>query len=268
MKKITILIILSLFTSTVFAGFGDTWAFGPWKTGENLADPGTDSIPFWDDSAGIMAWGGASVAPDFYYVSDGGGIGTSPTGPRWIFDSSANTLTGSTAGNATQLVLKADGDITIAKDLIQSADVMYPGKSVIKTIGINGSGADFEFAANVNTAEQNIDLGAILPAGCVVVSVVLECDVTFTDGAPQSLATDVGIASGSAELLASDPTDFDGNTNVTAAAASLVLAHSTAARNVWVNSTPGVNWSTLTGGELSIIIRYDDLGAVRAQKGL
>lgn len=144
----------------------------------------------------------------------------------------------------------------------------YSGKNLIKTIGINGSGKDFEFAADVDMSEQNIDLGAVLPAGCIVVSVVLECDVTFTDGSAQSLSTDVGITTGTAALLTAANTDSDGDTNVSAAGSSPILAHLTTARNVWINSTPGVNWSTLTGGELSIIIRYDDLGAVRAQKGL
>ncbi len=88
MKKLGIfIIILSLLVSTAHAGWGDTWAFGPWRSGEKLVDPDEDSIPFWDDSAGVMAWGGgASSAFSFYYVADDGGIGIGPALERIIFD--------------------------------------------------------------------------------------------------------------------------------------------------------------------------------------
>lgn len=60
MKKIIALAILfSLLMSVVYGGwgtFGVGGGFGPWFTGENLADPGVDSTPYWDDSAGRMAW--------------------------------------------------------------------------------------------------------------------------------------------------------------------------------------------------------------------
>ena len=73
MKKIVILIILSLFTSTAHAGFGDTWAFGPWRTGESLTDPGEDSYVKWDNTAKRMAF--SNEAPAEVTLPDGGTVG-------------------------------------------------------------------------------------------------------------------------------------------------------------------------------------------------
>lgn len=160
------------------------------------------------------------------------------------------------------------GDIIVEGDIVGTSDVMYPGKCVIKTFGIAGSGLDFNYASAVNSTEQQLDLGAILPAGCVVVSAVLECDETVAGSGSAVVSLDAGITGGTAELLSAAATDSNGDTNATAAAGSPVLAHSTAARNVFVNATPTAFWNTLTAGEWSIIVTYADLGAVRAQKGL
>lgn len=160
------------------------------------------------------------------------------------------------------------GDVIVEGDLINGTDVMYPGKCVIKTIGIAGSGLDFNYASAANNTEQQLDLGAILPAGCVVVSVVLECDETVAGSGSAVVSLDAGISGGSAELLTAASTDSDGDTNISAATSSPVLAHSTSARNVFLNATPTAFWDTLTAGEWSVIVRYDDLGSVRTQKGI
>ncbi len=188
-------------------------------------------------------------------IADGKTVGQA-AGPLLTFDDTDDEL---------QIT---GGDVTIVNDIVQSADVMYAGKCVIKTIGIAGSGLQFNFASVANVTEQNLDIGALIPARAKVTAVYLECDETVTDGAPQSMGIDVGITSGTDALLSTANTDSDGDTNTTAAAGSPVLAATVAARNVFINATPGVNWSTLTGGEWSIIVEYSDYNAVKTQKGL
>lgn len=55
MKKLLVILVLLSF-ATACQGFGGTWAFGPWTSGESLVDPGEDQTPFWDDSLGRMEW--------------------------------------------------------------------------------------------------------------------------------------------------------------------------------------------------------------------
>lgn len=63
-------VVLLLFVPSIaHAGFGDTWAFGPWQSGERLVDPDADRLAMWDDSAGVMAWVDSSVPLDPLYAT-------------------------------------------------------------------------------------------------------------------------------------------------------------------------------------------------------
>ncbi len=181
MKKLGIfIIILSLLVSTAHAGFGDTWAFGPWISDQKLVDPGTDSIPFWDDSANVMAWGGATAAPDFYYVADDGGIGIGPALERIIFDVDGDIqILGANVGIGTapsgsgiglQVVnhVKSQSGAFIVDVNNISADIVSFETSGINVInssgaGITGTLADGDFTGqrvkfSCKVAGNNIDI--------------------------------------------------------------------------------------------------------------
>ena len=183
-------------------------------------------------------------------------------------DGDATNDAGFAVANDVFIVDKATADVTVKNDLIKAVDIQYVGMAVIKTVGIYDSGLQFNFATAANNTPQNLDLGAILPAGCVIVSAVLECDESVAGTGSTVFALIAGTTSAANDLLTTANTDEDGDTNVSAAGSSPIVAHSTAARNVWVQGSPTADWDTLTGGEWSIIIRYDDLGAIRANKGL
>lgn len=130
-------------------------------------------------------------------------------------------------------------------------------KTVKKTIGGIGITADFNFVTAANITEQPIDLGAIVPARARVVDVYLVTDAAFTGAT--TLVADVGNVSGGAEFIAS-ATIFDTNAVLALAnAGACPVAPNVAASKVWVNATPGANWSLVTAGKVSVYVTYIDV---------
>lgn len=130
-------------------------------------------------------------------------------------------------------------------------------KTVKKTIGGIGITADFNFTTAANTTEQVIDLGAIVPARARVVDIYLVTDATFTGAS--TLVADVGNSSGGAEFIAS-ATIYAANAVLPiAAGASFAVNPNVAATHVYVNATPGANWSNVTAGKVSVYVTYIDV---------
>jgi len=130
-------------------------------------------------------------------------------------------------------------------------------KTIKKTIGGIGVVADFNFVTAANTSEQVIDLGAIIPARARIIDVCLITDATFTGAT--TLVADVGNASGGAQFIAS-ATIYAANAVLpVAAAGACPVAPNVAATHVYVNATPGANWSNVTAGKVSVYITYIDV---------
>lgn len=197
----------------------------------------------------------------------------------WTFTvADGGALTVANEGTATmtiqEIVSHNDENVTnigeISVDDIMSdasTDVMWTLKTVVKTIDLDddGSGTDFTFDDDAgNQTEQSVDLGAIIPAYAEVVSVQLRCYETVT-GSTQ-MAIDLGTASGGAELLASANIDTANDIDGTATGAGPKLEAANAAKNVWINATPGANWDTLDAGLWAVMVTYIDYGAVYTEK--
>ena len=162
------------------------------------------------------------------------------------------------------------GDIA-CDDITSDADtdvVISAVKSIVKTIDVNDDAStdDYQFDDDAaNTTEQVITLTNIVPAWAEVVSVQVRCLETVTGS--QSMSIDVGTASGGDQVLAAASPDTANDLLATAAAESPELASAAAARSLYVNATPGGNWSTLDAGRWAIIITYIDYGAAYTQSG-
>lgn len=162
------------------------------------------------------------------------------------------------------------GDIA-CDDITSDADtdvVISAVKAIVKTIDVDDDAStdDYQFDDDAaNTTEQVITLTNIVPAWAEVVSVQVRCIETVTGS--QSMSIDVGTASGGDQVLAAASPDTANDLLATAAAESPELASAAAARSLYVNATPGGNWSTLDAGRWAIIITYIDYGAAYTQSG-
>jgi len=146
----------------------------------------------------------------------------------------------------------------------------YPIKAVIKTIDYDSAGStDFVCdETQENTTEQPIDCGELIPAGSSIISIILECEESVAGSGSAVMTIDVGTTTGAGNLLSSADIDSDGDISILAAGSWPVIAPVIAAQHIWVNFTPTANWSTLSAGQWSIYVLYDDRAAIRTQKGL
>ena len=145
--------------------------------------------------------------------------------------------------------------------LLPTAAGVYSTKTVKKTIGgVGVAGCDFNFATAANQNEQPIDLGAIVPALARVVDIFLHTEAEFTGAV--TLVADVGPTTGDGSYISS-ATIFAADAILAAAAASMPLAApDAAATHVWVNATPGANWSLVTAGKVSVYVTYIDVTSI------
>jgi hypothetical protein len=134
------------------------------------------------------------------------------------------------------------------------------GTLVTKKLTIGGvgvAGCDFNFVTAANQNEQPIDLGTVIPAKAIPLYVHLFTDAVFTGAI--TLVADVGLTTGAADFIAS-ATIYATNAVLAPAAGSLALVPPLAtAQHVWVNATPGANWSLVTAGKVSVYVTYVDV---------
>jgi len=153
------------------------------------------------------------------------------------------------------------------RKIVATADVMYPVKTVVKTIDVDDDAStdDFQFDDDVaDQAEQPVDLGAIIPAYAEVLSAQIRCFETVTGSAVMSI--DLGTASGGAEVLATANTDSANDINGTGVGDGPEILAANAAKHIWINATPGADWNTLDAGRWAVMITYIDYGAVYTWK--
>lgn len=177
----------------------------------------------------------------------------------------AGSSGGSGAGTAGIVIINGDANVTGA--IYYATDVMYPVKTVVKTIDVDDDAStdDFQFDDDVaDQAEQSVDLGEIIPAYAEVLSAQVRCFETVTGSAV--MAIDLGTASGGAEVLATANTDSANNLNGTGAGDGPEILAANAAKHIWINATPGANWNTLDAGRWAVMITYIDYGAVYTWK--
>jgi hypothetical protein len=167
--------------------------------------------------------------------------------------------------NITNGTLTVSGTSTLTGNVMVDADTFYSLKTVIKTISIDDDAStdDFQFDDDqTNTTEQKVNLGNLIPAYGELVSAQLRCLETVDDGSPAVMAIDLGTATGGAEIFGTADIDSANDISATEATGGPEIVATAAAKAVWINATPDVNWNTLTAGRWSVMITYIDYGAV------
>ena len=129
-------------------------------------------------------------------------------------------------------------------------------KTLRLTIGAPGvADCDFNFASAANTTEQNIDLGAIIPALARVLDIKTHTEVGFESNLTTFVA-EVGSAASGNQYIASGTIMARNAIRAAAAGAALAIAPSASAAHVHVAATPGTNWSNMVQGRLAVHITY------------
>ena len=152
-------------------------------------------------------------------------------------------------------------NIAKAQTIYQNLDALDAKKTVRtikKTIGNIGVTADFNFVTAANVTEQSINLGAILPAKCRVLDVMLFTDAAFTNlGA---LTTDVGLTAGAAEFISAGNNTAINAIMASANGGTFIGLPTASARNIYVNVVPTNNWSSATPvGKMTVYVTIIDL---------
>ena len=175
------------------------------------------------------------------------------------------TLNAGTAGiTCSDDAITDIGDIHV--DTIYNeadTDITYSTKTVTVTIDMNSvdtANSDFQWDNTAsNQAQQNLDLGALVPAWCEFVSMYLRCYEAVDD--TPTFNFEIGTASSGNQIAADAEYDTLHAFYSTAAAGSPVIAVTAAARNIWIGATPDANWDTLEQGKWVVSVTYIDYGA-------
>ena len=159
------------------------------------------------------------------------------------------------------------GDIA-CDDIVSDANsdiVLSAVKMLVKTIDIDAAGTTDYVLDNTaeNTTEQVVTITSAIPAYAEVVSVQVRCTETVTGSA--SMTIDVGTASGGDQILSAATPDTANDILTAAVTTSSLVAATNAARDVFINLTPGADWDTLDAGMWAVMITYIDYGAAYAQ---
>jgi hypothetical protein len=125
-------------------------------------------------------------------------------------------------------------------------------------IGRNGvAGCDFNFAAPGNSTQQNLDLGAIIPAQCQVTKVTIKCLETLAGGTLTDFKASSGNASADVQFIALTTCK---TLNVVINSGVIpVTIDWTVPNHIWLGGVPtGDFWSNMTAGKWQITITYKD----------
>ena len=193
----------------------------------------------------------AAIGPDVVSV---GARNTGTVGPTVDVNTNITRLDAS-LGYSAQMsgtgIVCSKANTIIAN--IEQLDAYKSVQTIKKTIGgVGVAGCDFNFTTAEDQAEQVINLGAIVPAKARILDVFMFTDSAFTGAV--SLSTDIGITSGGDGLVTA--VDMIPANTVAQTATAFPVAIVGTAQNIYVNSTPGANWSLVTAGKLSVYVTF------------
>lgn len=199
---------------------------------------GDDIICITTNAGGVQS----AVGADFMIVAGLGELGT-VTSTNYI------SATGTVNANLSALDVEVKA-LSLSNTAVQIATA---------TIGWSGAGAGFTalLSSAANMIQDNVDLGAIVPANSRVLDVVVvnTAASTFSGGAT-TLTAAIGNAPAGTQFSTAQSVYALGAIAGSGAAMSAPVAINTSASHVWVGMVPGANWSTQTGGTYLVYVTY------------
>jgi hypothetical protein len=189
------------------------------------------------------------------------------SGTKFSVSSAGNTVVAGTlattgASTFTGEVTTTDVKNTIIRDRTNTDVYIGTTKTLVKTVGLDSSGEDYELPNEANTNRYDLELTNLLPAYAELVSIQIRCTEAVEDAGAQTMTIRIGTGANGEQILA----DVTPDTLNEISQSSTGLAASNAARTMYVAFTPGANWSTLTAGTYVLAFTYIDYGAVYTHK--
>jgi hypothetical protein len=129
-------------------------------------------------------------------------------------------------------------------------------------IGRNGvAGCDFNFTAPGNSAQQNLDLGAVIFAQCKITKIQVKCLETLAGGTLTDFKVSSDIVSGGVTLI---PATTDKTLNVIVTSGVIPgTINWTLPNHIFFGGIPtGDFWSNMTAGKWQVTITYKDYSQV------
>lgn len=151
--------------------------------------------------------------------------------------------------------------ISKSSSIYQNLEALDAYKSIeTKKFTIGGIGVencDFNFVTAEDAVEQSIDLGAIIAPYGRIIDIFAVTTATFTGAV--SLGVTAGIITGGNGLLTTADMITAGTINQAAMGGGPLVAISATEQHIFINGTPGANWSLATAGKLTVYITYNQV---------
>ena len=128
------------------------------------------------------------------------------------------------------------------------------------TVGhVGDTGDDFHFTTAADHTQQNLDLGAVIPAHARVLDVTIICSEAMTAG-PADITFCAGNASAGEQFFAAASCDDLNETAASAAGGASFVAASNAAQNLWLGGDiTDTTWAGQETGHWIVLLSYLDL---------
>lgn len=178
------------------------------------------------------------------------------TGARTIIFKTESAERGHVANN---------GDLEWGSTVIPTSSAYsHATRTVLKTLDVDAASTDdYKFDnTQTNTTPQTVTLTGIVPAYAEVISWQIRCFETVNG---TSMALKFGTTSGGTDVGSGSPDTANDIIGPTAGTAAMLTA-TNAARNLYVEATPGANWNTLTAGRWLIMVTYVDYGSAYTKR--
>lgn len=147
-----------------------------------------------------------------------------------------------------------------AGNFFNTTSIGYFQKTRVITVGYPGAtGVDFNLANNADSAEQNLDLGDIIPAFSQLYDCMIRCTETVAGGTVSALNVALGTTSSGEEILADSVNDTLDDISEPATGSGRILASSASSRHLYGQfNIASEQWNNLTAGKWKIYINYID----------
>ncbi|RPJ39404.1 MAG: hypothetical protein EHM35_02445 [Planctomycetaceae bacterium] len=146
--------------------------------------------------------------------------------------------------------------------VLETDTILQVTKTKKITIGhVGETTTDFAWTTAANHTQQNLDLGAVIPAHARVLDVTIICTEALVG--ESDITIGAGNASAGAEFITGASCDALDDTVASAAGAAAFVAASNAAQHLWISGDPSdATWADQTAGTWLVAITYIDVAAV------
>ena len=138
-------------------------------------------------------------------------------------------------------------------------DQWFLVKSLVKTVGANGSGADYTFSTDADSDAEELEITDIIPA----FARILDVAAITTTGWTNAISVDVGIDANKSRFCTGQNLQAANAIGQSLPGEQFEVSINAAAYSVFVTVNPTGNWVDMASGQMSILITYIDNAVIK-----